>query len=86
MNDFLRKKALQVDTHQMADLILPDYNVFRRVAPGGGLAARLIGTNLNPFRRSSEPPVAFWSGIVQAGPSRVFSGSPSRTISTAKSA
>ena len=68
LDDFLRKKALQVDTHQMADLILPDYNVFRRVAPGGGLAARLIGTNLNPFRRSSEPPVAFWSGIVQAGP------------------
>ena len=66
---FLRKKALQVDTHQMADLILPDYNVFRRVAaPGGGLAARLIGANLNPFQRSSAPPVAFWSGIVEAGP------------------
>ena len=69
LDAFLGKKALQVDTHQMADLILPDYNVFRRrAAPGGGLAARLIGANLNPFRRSSEPPVAFWSGIVEAGP------------------
>ena len=68
LDAFLRKKALQVETHQMADLILPDYNVLRRVAPGGGLAARLIGANLNPFRRSSEPPVAFWSGVVEAGP------------------
>ena len=66
---FLRKKALQVATHQMADLILPDYNVIRRsAAPGGGEAARLLGANLNPFRRRSEPPVAFWTDVVDAGP------------------
>ena len=68
---FLRKKALQVRTHQMVDLILPDYSVIRRLrAPGGGLGARLIGANLNPFRRRGEPPVAFFSGIVEAGPER----------------
>lgn len=66
---FLNKKALQVDTHQMVDLILPDYDVLRRVAaPGGGDASRLLGANLNPFRRRSEPPVAFWFGIQEAGP------------------
>lgn len=66
---FLRKKALQVVTHQMADLILPDYNVIRHsAAPGGGEAARLLGANLNPFRRRSEPPVAFWTDVVDAGP------------------
>ena len=66
---FLRKKALQVVTHQMVDLILPDYNVIRRsAAPGGGEAARLLGANLNPFRRRSEPPVAFWTGVIDAGP------------------
>ena len=66
---FLRKKALQVVTHQMVDLILPDYNVIRRsAAPGGGEAARLLGANLNPFRRRSEPPVAFWTDVVDAGP------------------
>ena len=66
---FLRKKALQVATHQMVDLILPDYHVIRRsAAPGGGAAARLLGANLNPFRRRSEPPVAFWTDVVDAGP------------------
>lgn len=69
LSAFLNKKALQVDTHQMVDLILPDYDVLRRVAaPGGGDAQRLLGANLNPFRRRSEPPVAFWFGIQDAGP------------------
>lgn len=69
LSAFLNKKALQVDTHQMVDLILPDYDVLRRVAaPGGGDAARLLGANLNPFQRRSEPPVAFWFGIEDAGP------------------
>ena len=64
---YLRKKALQVDTHQMVDLILPDYDVLRRAsAPGGGDLARLLGANLNPFRRRSEPPVVYWSGILEA--------------------
>ena len=66
---FLRKKALQVVTHQMVDLILPDYDVLRRVAaPGGGDMSRLLGANLNPFRRRSEPPVVFWFGLLEAGP------------------
>ena len=53
----------------MVDLILPDYDVLRRVsAPGGGDLGRLLGANLNPFRRRSEPPVVFWSGIREAGP------------------
>ena len=66
---FLAKKALQVDTHQMVDLILPDYEVVRRAAaPGGGDLARLLGANLNPFRRRSEPPVVFWAGVRNAQP------------------
>ena len=69
LSSFLNKKALQVDTHQMVDLILPDYDVLRRVAaPGGGDAGTLLGANLNPFRRRSEPPVAFWFGIQEARP------------------
>ena len=64
---YLSKKALQVATHQMVDLLLPDYDVLRRVsAPGGGDLGRLLGANLNPFRRRSEPPVVFWFGILEA--------------------
>ena len=66
---FLRKMALQVSTFQMVDLILPDFDAYERnAAPGGGEAAGLAGRNLNPFRRKTEAPIAFWSGIVAAGP------------------
>jgi uncharacterized protein YfaS (alpha-2-macroglobulin family) len=66
---FLRKMALQVGTYQMVDLILPDFDAYAQsAAPGGGEGAALAGRNLNPFRRKTEAPVAFWSGIVDAGP------------------
>jgi len=66
---FLRKMALQVSTFQIADLILPDFDAYQTsAAPGGGEAAGLAGKNLNPFRRKTEAPVAFWSGIVESGP------------------
>ncbi|MEM8981423.1 MAG: alpha-2-macroglobulin [Pseudomonadota bacterium] len=71
---FLRKMALQVSTHQMVDLLLPSFDAFlRAAAPGGGEARSLAGKNLNPFRRKSEPPVVYWSGVVDIGtdPSRV---------------
>ncbi len=66
---FLPKMALQVDTWQLVDQILPDFAAFRRTAaPGGGEAAGLAGRNLNPFRRRTDAPVAFWAGIVPSGP------------------
>ena len=66
---FLRKLALQVSTFQMADLLLPDLTFLSTGrAPGGGAGARLLGKNLNPFRRLDEAPVAFWSGPLDAGP------------------
>ena len=68
---FLRKMALQVSTFQMVDLILPDFAAYQESAsPGGGEAAGLAGSNLNPFRRKTDAPVAFWSGIIDAGPER----------------
>jgi len=68
---FLRKMALQVSTFQMVDLILPDFDAYQQSAsPGGGEAAGLAGANLNPFRRKTDAPVAFWSGIIDAGPER----------------
>ncbi|MEO5666476.1 MAG: MG2 domain-containing protein, partial [Bdellovibrionota bacterium] len=72
---FLRKKALQVTTMQILDLLLPEYSVLRELLPAGGdESSDAIGKNLNPFRRSNQQPVAFWSGVLKAdGQKRSFS-------------
>ena len=64
---FFQKRALEVKTAQILDLILPEYSRLMAAAPGGdgeGGAAR----NLNPFKRRRDKPVAYWSGIIDAGP------------------
>jgi len=68
LSHFLKKQALEVNTFQIVDLILPEYQLAMDVAAaGGGAAARkAIGKNLNPFRRATDAPVAFWSGIMDA--------------------
>ena len=64
---FFEKRALEVETRQILDLILPEFRQLALAAPGGdaeGGASRY----LNPFKRRRDPPVVFWSGIVDAGP------------------
>ncbi len=65
---FFRKRALEVQTAQILDLILPEFRLIQALsAPGGdGYAGEAIGKNLNPFKRRRDKPVAYWSGIVQA--------------------
>jgi uncharacterized protein YfaS (alpha-2-macroglobulin family) len=69
LDHFLRKRALEVRTAQIVDLILPEFALVRELsASGGGKAAedaeQLLGRNLNPFARKVDQPVAFWSGLV----------------------
>jgi uncharacterized protein YfaS (alpha-2-macroglobulin family) len=67
---FFQKRALEVQTLQILDLILPEFSLAEAAfAPGGGDKA-LLGSNLNPFRRRSQEPAVYWSGIVDAGPQR----------------
>src|SRR5574341_1504385 len=62
---FFRKKALEVTTAQILDLILPEDSIVRMLsAPGGDEGMRELGKNLNPFKRKRDKPVVFWSGIV----------------------
>jgi hypothetical protein len=64
---FFRKRALEVETMQMLDLILPEYSILRAAsAPGGGGEA--LSKQLNPFKRKREKPVVFWSGVIDSGP------------------
>lgn len=64
---FFQKRALEVTTSQILDLILPEFKRLMAAAAPGGDAGSALGKNLNPFKRKREKPVAFWSGIVDAG-------------------
>ncbi len=76
LDHFLEKRALQVNTYQMFDLLLPEFELMQELsAAGGGLAGMAKADfsdgnvkNLNPFARVVKNPVAFWSGIVKTGP------------------
>jgi uncharacterized protein YfaS (alpha-2-macroglobulin family) len=60
---YFRKCMLRVDTAQIVDLIIPEFSLLRSVSAfgGGGDIQRL-----NPFKRVTDKPVVFWSGIVDA--------------------
>lgn len=66
---FLQKRALEVSTQQIADMLLPEFSLLQQQAAAGGGAMRkdALGSNLNPFQRGVKAPVVFWSGILDAG-------------------
>lgn len=66
LGHFFRKRALEVSTLQILDLILPEFRHLALDAAPGGDAEGLLGKHLNPFRRKADKPVAYWSGIVDA--------------------
>jgi uncharacterized protein YfaS (alpha-2-macroglobulin family) len=65
---FMAKRALEVQTHQILDLILPEFRLLGLPSAPGGDRAGALGRNLNPFKRRRDPPVAYWSGLVETGP------------------
>jgi len=64
---FFQKRALEVSTSQLLDLILPEFSRLMASAPGGD-AEGTTGRFLNPFKRKRDPAVAYWSGIIDLGP------------------
>ncbi|GLQ31069.1 alpha-2-macroglobulin family protein [Litoribrevibacter albus] len=68
LDHFLSKRALQVRTYQMLDLILPEYRTLLQHAGigGGAEAMKLMAANLNPFQRKLDKPAVFWSGVLEA--------------------
>ena len=65
---FFQKRALEVKTAQILDLIIPEFKRVMAASAAGGDAEGALGRHLNPFKKKRDKPVAFWSGIVDAGP------------------
>ena len=68
LSHYLKKRALGVETLQILDLILPDFDIVKQLSASGGgsQASRALAKNLNPFRRKTDKPAVFWSGIYDA--------------------
>ncbi len=67
----LLDRALEVSTSQLFDRIMvKDGQIMKHLSAFGGdggdddLFAGLLGTFQNPFKRKIEPPVVWWSGVV----------------------
>jgi alpha-2-macroglobulin len=69
--------ALEVETYQLMDVLMPEFSLLRKaLAIGGGddgeagAAIPELAMGLNPFKRRRDAPVVFWSGFVNAGAER----------------
>lgn len=62
---FFQKHALEVITQQTVDEILPKFIQDRELsAVGGDTGEEALRSHLNPFKRKTDLPVAYWSGII----------------------
>lgn len=61
---FFEKRALEVTSYQILDLILPEFSKLMQAKAPGGDAGSALGKHLNPFKRKGEKPVVFWSGVI----------------------
>ncbi len=68
LGHFLKKRALGVETMQILDLILPEFELLKSLSASGGDmdTGLLLTKNINPFSRKSDKPAVFWSGILSA--------------------
>jgi len=65
---FFQKRALEVQTSQILDLLLPEFSLVRELSAMGGDDGGALGRRQNPFKRKTHEPVAYWSGILDADP------------------
>ena len=70
---FFQKRALEVKTSQVLDLILPEFKRLMAGSAPGGDEAGANARHLNPFKRKGEAPAVYWSGIVDVQGEREFS-------------
>lgn len=69
--------ALEVETYQLMDVLLPEFTLLRKALAIGGdgddesAAIPSLKMGLNPFKRRRDAPVVYWSGFVPCGPERM---------------
>ena len=64
---FFQKHALEVLTQQTVDQILPKFIQDRELSTVGGDGSdEDMANRLNPFKRKTDLPVVYWSGIIDA--------------------
>jgi uncharacterized protein YfaS (alpha-2-macroglobulin family) len=73
LGHFFQKRALEVRSAQILDLILPEFKRLMAAAAPGGDEAGANARFLNPFKRRGEAPAVYWSGIVDLNGEREFS-------------
>jgi uncharacterized protein YfaS (alpha-2-macroglobulin family) len=61
---FFQKRALEVNTSQIVDQLLPEFELIRKLSGIGGDSDAMGGRYQNPFKRKGQKPIAYWSGIV----------------------
>jgi hypothetical protein len=67
VSSFVPKRALEVSTYQILDLLLPDHKIVEELSSAGGDEDVGLGKFKNPFARKKRQPMAFWSGILPEG-------------------
>ena len=72
LDHFFRKKMLDVETSQILDLILPEFSRLVAAAAPGGDGEGDLGKHLNPFKRKSEKPAVWWSGMTDVDGEHTF--------------
>jgi alpha-2-macroglobulin len=70
---FFQKRALEVKSAQILDLILPEFKRLMAASAPGGDQAGANARFLNPFKRKGEAPAVYWSGIVDVSGDKEFS-------------
>lgn len=69
---FFQKRQLEVSTSQILDMILPEFKKIMAATAPGGDADGALGKHLNPFKRKTDKPAVYWSGIVDVKGARDF--------------
>jgi uncharacterized protein YfaS (alpha-2-macroglobulin family) len=72
----LPSAALEVETYQLMDVLMPEFSLLRKAmaiggdGDGSGASIPTLQLGINPFKRRRDAPVVYWSGFVPCGPDR----------------